>query len=462
MGEERASELPWIARVERAGRVLARSRTAGAVLLVTAALLAVVWANSPWGHAYEALLDLPGRVGLGALTLEKPLEAWINDGLMGIFFFVVGLEIKREVLAGDLRTWRRAGLPVAAAIGGMLAPAALFALLNVGGPGARGWGIPMATDIAFALGVLVLLGARVPSALVVFLTAVAIVDDIGAVLVIALFYTDQLSLSSLGLGGALLALSLGFNVLGVRSAVVYFVVGTLVWLAFLQSGVHATIAAVLMAWTIPARPRLDGRRFTARMRELFDRLQAAGVPEGRRLLAHDQHAILVDMERAASEASAPLQRLEHTLLPVASLLVVPVFALANAGVTLGSASLGAALTQPLALGVVLGLFVGKQVGILGCAWLAVRLGLAELPRGVTWRQVHAVGVIGGIGFTMSLFVGSLAFADPALRETAKLATLAGSLLSAAVGVPLLWSATRPAARATAPARGGRREVLAGR
>jgi NhaA family Na+:H+ antiporter len=441
MARDRGGQPRLAAWIEDVWRWVRGSRLAGAVLLITATVVAVVWANSPWAEAYQALLATPARVGYGPIELEKPLLLWINDGLMGIFFFVVGLEIKREVLAGELRGLRRASLPIAAAAGGMVVPAALFLLLNMQRPAADGWGIPVATDIAFAIGAVRLLGSRVPAALVVFLTALAIVDDIGAVVVIAAFYTEQVSLLALGLGAALLGLSVLLNVAGVRSAVAYFVVGTAVWLAFLESGVHATIAAVLMAWTIPARNRQGGEAFVARARVLVAELEAAGLPPRGRLLEHDQEEARRGLERAVLEAGAPLQRLEHALVPIATLVVIPVFALANAGVTLDGGLLGA-LAHPISLGVIAGLFLGKQLGIVGCAWLAVRTGLAELPEGASWRQVHAIATLAGIGFTMSLFISGLAYADPALREVAKLGVLGASLLAGAVGLPLLWRATR--------------------
>ena len=357
------------------------------MLLVGGALIAIFWANSPWSGAYHALLDTPLTVGAGEFILSKPLILWINDALMAVFFFLVGLEIKREVFGGHLRSMRSAALPLAGALGGVLVPAGLYLALNGGGPGQAGWGIPMATDIAFALGVLALVGDRVPVGLKVFLTALAIVDDIAAIMVIAVFYTDGIAVTSLGIGAVFLGLAFAANRAGVRSGLVYFVIGAVVWLAFLKSGVHATLAAVLMAFTIPA----------------------AGLDE-----------------------DSPLIRLEHALAPLVAFVVLPVFALANAGVVLGP-GMADAVTDPIAVGVVLGLLVGKPLGIFGAAWIAVKLGLASLPERTNWRQLAAVSILGGIGFTMALFVEGLAFTDPAQRSAAKVGVLGASIVTGVLG-----------------------------
>ena len=365
---------------------------------------------------------------------------------MGVFFFVVGLEIKREVLAGELTSLRRALLPIAGAVGGMLVPALLFFAINPAGLEGRGWGIPMATDIAFALGVLGLLGSRIPLGLKVFLTALAIVDDLGAIIVIAAFYTEHVSLTLLGVGGGLLGVSLILNFLGLRNAIVYFAIGTLVWLAFLKSGVHATLAAVLMAFTIPARTRIHGEPFAQRMTALLQRLRASGLPAERKLLTTQQQNILQHMGHTVEEMTAPLQQIEHALVPFVTFVVLPVFALANAGVAFGGDA-SVSLVHPVSLGVMAGLLVGKQVGIFGFAWLAVRFGLARLPDGVTWRQIHAVSVLAGIGFTMALFVGGLAYRTPNLVNTAKLGILAASSVATVAGLVLLWRATKAPAKA---------------
>ncbi|HJL14113.1 MAG TPA: Na+/H+ antiporter NhaA [Sandaracinaceae bacterium LLY-WYZ-13_1] len=422
---------------ERAGwYALLHHPLAGVGLLSAATVAALVWANSPWGALHEALFSTPLRVGLGDLELEKPLLLWVNDGLMGIFFFLVGLEIKRELLAGELNGLRQAALPAIAAVGGMVVPAGLYLLVQAGGPGARGWGVPMATDIAFALGALAVLGRRVPAALKVFLTAVAIVDDIGAVLVIAVAYTDTIVLVSLLAGLALFAVAIAANRFDVRSPVLYFLLGTAVWLAFLQSGVHATVAALLMALTIPARTRIDGEGLVREVRAHLARLHEVGLPSDTRLNTPAQQGVLTAVGETLERSEAPLQRLEHALHPVVTFGVLPLFALANAGVRLDGDPTEV-VTDPIAIGIVVGLVVGKPIGIGGFARAAVALGLADLPEGVRWRHVFGAGALAGIGFTMALFIGSLAFDDPGAVVTAKLAIVGASVLSAAVGASLL-------------------------
>ncbi len=426
-----------IERLVRPFQIFAENKVAGAVCLLATTVVALVWANSPWASVYFATLATKITFSVGEFALSKPLLIWINDGLMAIFFFVVGLEIKREILEGELSTLRKAGLPVAAAFGGMAVPALVYITLNLDGPGERGWGIPMATDIAFSLGVLLLLGPRVPLALKVFLTALAIVDDIGAILVIAVFYSQGIALATLLAGGLLLLVSLLANWAGMRSPAAYFIIGLLVWLAFLKSGVHATLAAVLLAMTIPARVSVDCRAFIERMGRLLEAFrEKSSYGKASKLLTGQQQAILAQINSLVDKAGAPVQQLEHALLPVVTFLVLPVFALANAGVAV-EGDIFAAFTDRVTLGIILGLFVGKQVGILGFSWLAVKLNLADLPSQVTWRQIHAVGLLAGIGFTMSLFVGSLAFVDSDLQQLAKVGILTGSLLSGLAGGWLL-------------------------
>ncbi len=421
----------------------AHHKLAGAGLLMLATVVALVWANSAYAHDYHHLLETYAGVTIGEVVLKKSLHHWINDGLMGIFFFYVGLEIKREVLVGELSTLRKATLPAIAALGGMVVPAALYFALNRGGAAASGWGIPMATDIAFALGVLALLGKRVPLGLKVFLTALAIVDDIGAVVVIAVFYTEGVSIFALLAGTACLLMSVVLNRLGTRSAVAYFVVGTLAWLGFLESGVHATIAAILMAFTIPARTRIDGVDFMDRMRLLMARLETQGVPETTALNTSTQQHLFERMNETIDHASAPLQRIEHALHVPVTFFVLPIFALANAGVTLksGLGGLVGELGSPMVLGIVVGLFVGKTAGITLASWIAVKAGLADLPKGVSWKQLTGAGTLAGIGFTMALFIAGLAFSDPAAVEQAKVGILAASLLSGVVGYLLVRMAS---------------------
>ena len=419
-----------------------RQEAAGGIVLIACAIAAFAWANSPWASSYHHLLETEVGLRFGPWTTVYSLHHWINDGLMAVFFFLVGLEIKREVLAGELASPRRAALPAAAALGGMVVPALLYAVLNAGSEGSRGWGIPMATDIAFVLGVMALMGPRVPVALKVFLTALAIVDDIGAVLVIAAFYTGEIRWPALGAGLLLLALLAVANRLGMRRPLPYVFVGIAVWAFFLVSGVHATVAGVLLAFTIPGRTRIDCFALLAHGRSALKHFEAAAAG-GRSVLGDPaQHAALLELEEATEAAQAPLQRIEHELQAPVAFVVVPLFALANAGVTLSGGG-AAAATHPVALGIVLGLVLGKPIGITLFSWLAVRLRAAELPEGVRWSQLLGVSCLGGIGFTMSLFIAALAFPSGPLGDVAKIGTFAGSLLAVVVGWLMLSRAARP-------------------
>jgi NhaA family Na+:H+ antiporter len=367
-----------------------------------------------------------------SFVFSRELHFWINDGLMTIFFFVVGLEIKRELLVGELASPRKAALPIVAALGGMLVPAGIYSALNVGTVGAPGWGIPMATDIAFAIGVLALLGNRVPLALKIFLVALAIADDIGAVLVIALFYTSEISWISLLFGAGLLAILAEANRTDVRHPLVYIFLGALLWFAFLKSGIHATISGVLLAMMIPARARIDANEFASRGRALLEGFEKAGVRGESILTNGERQEILQSLERACVQAETPMQRLQRALHPWVTFVIMPVFALANAGVTLGGA-FSEALIQPVGLGVMLGLVLGKQIGITLFAWLAVRFHLATMPSRVKWRQIYGAGWLGGIGFTMSLFIANLAFGESPSLRMAKVGILAASIVAGAVG-----------------------------
>ena len=433
-------DIDFIDRITRPFQMFMAHKLAGACLLILFTLIALVWANSPWQGYYHQWLDATATLALGGFAISKSISHWINDGLMGIFFFVVGLEIKREFLAGELANPRQATLPVLAALGGMVVPAIIYLAINPAGPATAGWGIPMATDIAFALGILAIFPVSI--ALKVMLTAIAIVDDIGAILVVAIFYTDDIAVQSLVLGGVFLLLSVGLNMAGVRNPIVYFVVGFIVWVAFLKSGVHATLAAVLMAFTIPAKTRLDGEQFCEQAEELLKRLQQTGLPTGNSLLTTEQHNIVHSMEQITEQATAPLQELEHALMPFVTFLILPIFALANAGVVLAG-DLGGTLSNPVALGIVFGLVVGKPLGIWLLSWIAVKTGLAELPQDVTLTQIAAVGMLAGVGFTMALFISTLAWADPAMVEVAKTGVLAGSLTAALAGCAILHLTLKP-------------------
>jgi NhaA family Na+:H+ antiporter len=424
-------EKPLGVQVRLLFQQFTRLQASGGILLLAATVLALIWANSPWGHSYFELWETYLKIELGDLALKESLLHWVNDGLMVIFFFLVGLEIKREILVGELASMRKATLPLAAAVGGMVLPASIYVLFNPGGEGASGWGIPMATDIAFLLGLLTVLGSRVPVSLKVFFTALAIADDLGAVLVIALFYSSEISWLALGVGAVFLTVLVVLNRGHVRHPLPYALLGMGLWLAFLQSGIHPTIAGVLLALTIPARTPVRASAFLAQCTAALGGLEpGAHVEENRQ-----QQAAAQALEAIAERIQTPLQRLERTLNPWVAYLVVPIFAAANAGVGLGG-SLAEALTHPISLGIVAGLVVGKPLGIIVFSWIAVRLGIADLPYGVTWRQLFAASWLAGIGFTMSLFIASSAFVGE-LLDTAKMSILVASLLAGAVGFGLL-------------------------
>ena len=416
---------------------------AGSLVLLAATIFALLWANSPWADIYEKLWHTDIGISIGAFHLDQSLLHWINDGLMALFFFVVGLEIKRELLVGELSSLRKALLPMMGALGGMIAPALIYVALNARGSHANGWGIPMATDIAFAVGVLALLGSRIPSSLKIFLTALAIVDDIGAILVIALFYTSQIFWGWLGLAALLLVVLVGFNLARIQAPLPYALVGLVIWFAVLASGIHATVAGVLIALTIPAQAQLAPLAFVEWGRKLLDTIEALEVPGAHVLESDDQQLVGRALQRSAQEIQAPLQRLNYALHPLTTFVIIPLFALANAGVTLPPENVFVLLWQPVTLGVALGLVVGKQVGITLFAWLAVKLGWADLPKGVAWRQLYGVSWLGGIGFTMSLFISGLAFSDPEPLAQAKLAILIASLVAGVVGFLFIYLTNAP-------------------
>jgi NhaA family Na+:H+ antiporter len=409
-----------------------RTGSSGGLVLMAAAAIALFMANSPWAGSWHHFWETEIALRVGGWTTSHTLHHWINDGLMAVFFFLVGLEIKREALVGELASVRRASLPAAAALGGMVVPAALYALINGSGPGAAGWGVPMATDIAFALGVLALLGRRVPASLKLFLTAIAIVDDIGAVLVIALFYTDRIDWVALAAGLVCVALAALANRLGVRRPPTYLLLGIIVWACFMASGVHATVAGVLMAMAIPARTRINAGEFLSGTRATLDRFEEQCADDRPVVVNQGQQTALHQVEELAEAAQAPLQRIEHELHAPVAFVIIPLFALANAGVAI-PAEIGSAFTHPVTLGVIVGLLLGKPIGITLFSYLAVRLGWAELPAGLGWKQVRAVSWLGGIGFTMSLFIGELAFAEPAINDLGKIGIFTASLAAGVIG-----------------------------
>ena len=430
-----------IRRIFRPFQEFTKLEASGGILLLFFTVVALIWSNSPHGDSYFQLWQTELSISFGVLTLSKPLLLWINEGLMAVFFFVVGLEIKRELLVGELASARRSALPMAGALGGMLVPAALYALLNVGTEGVRGWGIPMATDIAFAIGVLSILGKRTPLSVKVFLTALAIVDDIGAVLVIAVFYTKEISWLSLAVGAGFLLALMILNLSRVGHPLAYLLFGLGLWMAFLKSGVHATVAGVLSAMIIPARSQISGEAFLARSREMLVVFERAAVTPESAPNSADQQAALHSLESACERLETPMQRLEHGLHPWVIYFIMPLFALANAGVML-TEDIPGGFVSSVSLGVVLGLVIGKPIGITLFSWLAVTLGLAELGRGASWKHIVGAGCLGGIGFTMSLFIASLAFGNSSVLSTAKVGILAASLIAGITGWVILMRINR--------------------
>ncbi len=419
--------------VARPVREFLRIEAAGSLLLLLATAAALIWANSAWSGSYDSFWHTEISLDLGVVELSESLQHWVNDALMVIFFFVVGLEIKYELVKGDLRDPKTAALPIVAAFGGMVVPAGIYFLIAGGGEGASGWGIPMATDIAFAVGVLGLLGRRIPSAARLFLLTLAIVDDIGAIVVIAVFYTDDLSLWWLAAAFGLLALIVVMRVLKIWTMWAYIVVGVLLWFALLQSGVHATLAGVAIGLLTPA---------VALLKEDVARSYASQALTDRQLDPDE-----IEKLRFLINESVPVvERLQTRLHPLSAYLVLPVFALANAGVHLGGGVLGEALESSIALGIAAGLVIGKPVGILLACFIAIRLGLGRLPEGTTWAMIGGLGAVAGIGFTVSLFIAGLSFPGAELlTEEAKVGILGASVIAAALGVVvLLVSAKAPA------------------
>ena len=419
-----------------------RIEAASGIVLIAAALIAFAWANSPWAGSYEAMLHLPVGIGFGAWTLQMDLHHWVNDLLMAIFFFLVGLEIKREVLVGELRTWDKASLPAAAALGGMVVPALIFVGFNWGQESVRGWGVPMATDIAFALGVLALLGDRVLLSLKVFLLALAIVDDLGAVLVIALFYTDNLDMTALIISLAVGWLALLYGRAEGPSPLVFAVIGAVVWYFMYKSGVHATIAGVLMAFAIPLRHRMSADQIKEEMRW-------SAARDFEQVEARIQH-----LEDVIDRAHSPLHNMEHGLQPYVAFLIMPVFALFNAGVMLGAedeAAASAGIVGSISIGAFLGLLIGKPIGVVGFAWVAVKSGMSRQPDGAGWTAMLGIGLLAGIGFTMSLFIANLAYGTGADLDQAKIGVLAASTIAAVSGLAFLyWALPAGAGRGKGP------------
>lgn len=412
-----------------------RQASSGIVLLFSA-VVALIWANSQWAHVYHDFWHTEVSFNIGGTGISKDILHWVNDGLMAVFFFLVGLEIKREFLVGELSNIKQALLPIFCAVGGMAIPALVYMGFNFDSAGAIGWGIPMATDIAFALGVLALVGSRVPIALKAFLVAIAIVDDIGAVIVIAVFYTSAISLPSILLILVVMFVLISMNRLHVHHTHPYLIAGFFLWIGFLSSGLHATLAGVLLALTIPARSRINVREFLIIGRELLDEYEGIGDLGNEVPVRQERQMALQELQKKITDVWMPLQRLEHLLHPWVAFGVMPIFAFANAGVSV-TGDLGAAVSNPVSLGIIAGLLVGKQVGITLTAWLTVRFGWSRLPYGVTWPQIYGISWLGGIGFTMSIFVSTVAFGTEDLLQVSKIGVLIASVISGLVGYAIV-------------------------
>ena len=413
-----------------------RTETAGGSVLLLFGIAALALANSPLADAYERLWQIPLTVGIVGHSLSLTLHQWINDGLMACFFLLVGLEIKHEFIVGELASLKQASLPIAGAIGGMIVPAAVYLICNMSGIGARGWGIPMATDIAFALGALALIAPDAPVGARVFLAALAIVDDMGAVLIIAIFYSHAIAWSALARAAVMLAVLIGFNVMGVRRLGLYLLAGIVLWYFVHASGVHATVAGVALAFTIPTHTRINAVEFSRTARDLLDQFDRTESGDFLVLTSKGQQEALFALEHASEGATAPILRLEHALHNFSAFVVMPLFAFANAGVRIGGRLQHAEVT----VGVLLGLVIGKPLGITAAAFGAVKSGVAQLPRGVLWRSLLGYACLAGIGFTMSLFIAMLAFDETGPVNSAKTGILAGSLLAGIGGAIILKTA----------------------
>ena len=401
----------------------------GAVILLMGAAAALAWANSPWSESYESFWHTKVSFDIRLFAVTEDLRHLVNDGLMAVFFFLVGLEIKRELLHGELSTFRKAALPAFAAAGGMAVPALVYLLFNWSGEGVNGWGVPMATDIAFALGVLALLGRRMPAELRVFLLGLAVVDDLGVIAVIATFYTETIHWTELGLGVATFAAIAVCIRLGIRSLGFYLIMSVVMWLFFLESGVHATLVGVLLAAIVPSQPDLHRRDYAAVIDDLLHDFRLA-MENGDDERAE---AIMERIEHLSRGTEGPMERLEEMVHPWVSFAILPIFALANAGIVFTPETLSDALGSSVTLGIAAGLLFGKAAGIFGLTWLAVRLGIGQLPSGVQWRHVLGVGFLGGIGFTVAIFVSAIAFTDQAMVDQAKMGVFGSSLLAGAAG-----------------------------
>lgn len=426
-------KLPIDKFTEPVNRFIHQEHTSGIVLFISV-LVAIAWVNSPFAHSYHHLWDIKFSLGFGSYVLNHPLHLWINDGLMALFFFVIGLELKREFMAGELSSMKKASLPMVAALGGMLAPALIYFFINKGTESEHGWGIPMATDIAFALALLSLAGKHIPTSVKVFLSALAVADDLGAVLVIAIFYSTHIALVPLTIGIWLLVILLIGNKMGIRSIAFYLVIGFAVWVAFLLSGVHATIAGVLVAFTIPARTRINEKNYAESLKKLLFDFEKQ-IPNNSTLTTAEQHHTIEKIKELSMDAETPLQKVEYLLHPWVAFVIMPLFALANAGIIIG-ADFFTSIRNPVSMGVAIGLLAGKFAGVLMATWLMVKFG-AQLPAKANWKQITGVALLAGVGFTMSLFISGLAFTHPEMVDQAKYGILLASLLAGVLGVVVL-------------------------
>ncbi len=415
-----------------------RKEAASSLLLLAATVIALAWANFPAFESYHHLWHTNFSISFGQTTISKSLIHWINDGLMALFFFTVGLEIKRELLVGELSTPRKALFPVFAALGGMIFPGIIYAIFNYGTKSAGGWGIPMATDIAFALGAIAVFGNKLPASLRVFLAAFAIADDLGAVFVIALFYTKEIIWSNLAFCGVMILLLGIVNFLWIRRTIIYAVLGIFIWVAVLGSGLHPTVAGIIVSLFIPARGKYDTDQFVQKVKKRLDAFQCAEQSCGHSILLNEEHLNAVQrLELDCHNVETPLQRMLHALHPWVAFLVLPIFALANAGLTFHEINISETIFHPVSLGIISGLFIGKPLGIMLFSYLAVKTKIAVLPENILWPHIFGVSCLGGIGFTMSLFVSGLCFSSADLLNYSKFAILAGSIISATVGIVFL-------------------------
>jgi len=414
-------------------------QTTGGIVLMASTIIALIIANGPLAEQYAEILHTHISINVGTWQINHTVHDWVNDGLMALFFFVVGLEIKREVLVGDLKDIRAATLPIVAAIGGMIVPALVYVAINYNGPNIMGWGIPMATDIAFAVGVLALLGNRVPKSLYTFLVALAIVDDLGAVTVIAIFYTEQIIWQELIIAGVIFAGLISLNRVGIRHPLPYFILGIFMWMAFLESGVHATIAGVLAALTVPYRPKLAPVNFAEHLKQLLERFGDRLEDNQSSIINYQrQRAVVHAIELGIQKVQSPLQRLEHGFHPIVAFGIVPIFALVNAGIPISGDSILATFNDKVGLGIILGLILGKILGIAGVSLLTIKLGIAKFPAHCNSRHIIGTGLLAGIGFTMSIFIADLAFkGQEDVLLNAKTGILCASLLAGLGGYMIL-------------------------